>query len=663
MHSFRCNLLSEIIHLHGIHNFLSLYLAYTKNAGFSLRLNMIKKISISIISVFVLTNLIWAQQFVPCATDELYTEQTQQNPELKIAEQKANEYVRSQLNSFTKKGNGIIYIPVVFHIIHDDSLQNISQAQIMNQLRILNQDYRKLAGTPGFSTEAVASDVQVEFRLAQYDPNGNKSDGIIRIRNAATNNANDATVKPLSYWDSNKYLNIWVVKTINLSNTPLTGTVLGYAQFPWTRNSKPTTDGIVLRADQVGVVGIGQGSQGGRTLTHEVGHWLGLYHTFQDGCAGGTTNNCASQGDQVCDTPPVAEANYGCKAATANSCSNDVPDLPDQIKNYMDYSDGTCMNLFTVGQKSRIYAMLASFRNTIYGNNINNVAYAGINSADGTYLPLTNASIKAPYAMYFEGNSFTTDGWKINNFNNPNNGWQQNNAISFSGTSCMYMRNFNNDRVLFNGRDGFQSPEIELRTTGSPFLEFRYAYAQRSTASIDSLLVFISNDFGMTETRIFAQRGTSLATVANTTATEFIPLLLTDFRKVSINLSLYQQYNHARFRFEFVNRRGNNIFIDNFTITNGATGIGEQAKKELSFEVYPNPMEDQSTITFNLKHTSPVTITLKDMMGKTIYVMQELSLQAGQQSILIPKKNLSSGLYLIDFKSNETQFSHKLLVN
>lgn len=626
---------------------------------------MFNKIT-ALVCLFFSLNISFAQQVIPCATDELHVQQTLIDPLAKTREEQANILLRNQVNSFTKKANGIIYIPVVFHVIHNaakDSQENISQFQIMDQIRILNEDFRRKENTAGFSSNAASTDMKIEFRLAQYDPNGQKHDGINRINSTLTSDARD-NVKALSYWDSNKYLNVWVVKSINAGFSAGQGIVLGYAQFPWDRNSRSTTDGIVVRADQIGTVGFSQANQGGRTLTHEVGHWLGLYHTFQGGCIGGTSSNCNVQGDQVCDTPPVSASSSGC-ATNQNSCNNDIPDLPDMVANYMDYSDGTCMNTYTVGQKNRAYSALLNYRNTIYGGGTNNIAYAGID-ASGNYLPVPASPFKFPTVMGFEGSSFANSGWKLNNFGNPSNGWQQNTSISYNGSSCMYMRNWANGDIKMNlartnTRDGFESPKFDLSPNAVPFVEFQYAYAQRNSSSNDSLILYISNDFGMTEQRVFAKLGTDLAT-APATANEFFPTK-DQWKKVSIDLSAYKTFTHARFRFELVNRRGNNIYIDDFTLTNWPTGIEENAKQQLNFNVFPNPMKETTTLSFELKTASKVVVKLIDITGKELSTIENAQLPAGKQELILPSTNIKPGMYFIHFETNETAFSHKLLVN
>jgi hypothetical protein len=455
-----------------------------------------------------------------------------------------------------------------------------------------------------------------------------------------------------------------VVKTINSSWVPAGGTILGYAQFPWMQSAQPKTDGVIVRSDQIGVIGTGQVSQGGRTLTHEIGHWLGLYHTFQDGCDGATSSDCMFGGDQVCDTPPVASSSSGCNVGQ-NSCSNDSPDLPDMVRNYMDYSDGSCLNTFTNGQKSRMLSSLANYRNTIYTNGSNNVSYAGIDPATGNYTAVAASQIKAPIIMDFEGNTFNDNGWKLNNFNNPSpaNGWKQNNTVAFSGTSSLYMRNFANTNTLVNTRDGFQSPEIDVTTVGAPTVEFYYSYAQRSTANTDSLILYISNDFGMTEHRIFGERGLDLSTAGWIYTTEYEPSGPGQWKKASIYLGGFTTFTHARFRFEFVNRRGNNVFVDYFTVRNGSTGVEDAAKEAVNFSLFPNPMNDEATLSYELKENSSVRISLYDITGREIKNLENSTLHSGKQELKINRSLLQPGMYFIRFEAGETTFSHKMLVN
>lgn len=241
-------------------------------------------------------------------------------------------------------------IPVVVHVVHDGGTNNISDAQIQSQIDVLNEDFRKIIGTNGYGNGV---DTEIEFCLAKKDPQGKCTNGIVRIKSPLSNHQTHqrSQLKLLSYWDNLRYLNIYVVKNINNGS----GT-LGYSSFP---GGPPDEDGIVVRHDYFGKTGTASTTLG-RTTTHEVGHWFGLYHTFNGGCGADT---CAD-GDYVCDTPPAANPNFGCP--TINSCSIDVPNVNDQIQNYLDYSNDNCKNMFTNGQMQRMQATLASFRIDIW---------------------------------------------------------------------------------------------------------------------------------------------------------------------------------------------------------------------------------------------------------------------------------------------------------
>jgi PKD repeat protein len=258
----------------------------------------------------------------------------------------------------TKKATRII--PVVFHVIHSYGSENISKAQIEDQIRIINEDFQHRnadASKTRNQFRARAADFDIEFKLARKAPDGSCTEGITRTydpinmvddRDSRAEEAKGA-VPP---WDRSKYLNIWVVKEILSSSE---GTILGYAQFP---GRGASTDGIVMIHNRVGTIGTANVGDKGRTLTHEIGHWLGLYHTFQGGCF---------QGDGVSDTPPVDEPSYGCTASqNPNTCSNDSE--VDMVENYMDYADGGCMNAFTNGQLARVDGFLNSSSNR--GTNI-----------------------------------------------------------------------------------------------------------------------------------------------------------------------------------------------------------------------------------------------------------------------------------------------------
>ena len=293
-----------------------------------------------------------SQVIQPCASDEYLADQIANNSQRANLQAESDAEIDRliKLQDFSKE-SVLHRIPVVVHIMYHNQSANISDAQILSALAILNQDFRRHnPDTANLRSifHSVAADVEIEFELAMIDPNGNCTSGITRTQTPLSTTANN-NVKSLIGWDNTKYLNIWVVANIDRGQAANT-VILGYSAFPY-YNIPLTQDGIVIRHDKLGNMGSAVGTRH-RTLTHEVGHYVNLYHTFQSGCTGG--DNCY-------DTPPVATSSSGCnKALPQNTCHNDNPDLPDMLENYMDYSSDNCMNTFTLNQKSRAKAVLTS---------------------------------------------------------------------------------------------------------------------------------------------------------------------------------------------------------------------------------------------------------------------------------------------------------------
>lgn len=303
------------------------------------------------------------------------------------------EFISSVNFDEPHRTEGVIYtIPVVVHIIYDSPSDNISDKQVRDAIIGLNEDYRRLnADTANTRSifQGVAADCEIEFQLAKLDPQGNCTTAITRTESALSVGASN-NVKGLISWPNRKYLNVWVVNSINLSSSG-TGTVLGYAYKP-NPGQSTTYDGIVIRHDRMGRIGTGVSM--GRTLTHEAGHYLGLDHPFKGGCFSG--DNCA-------DTPPVLEASYGCNT-NANTCSNDNPNKLDMIENYMDYADDNCMNLFTDDQRAIMRSNLANVSRRGYLINASNTQTTGI--SPGMALPCApQANFDASQTVICNGTS------------------------------------------------------------------------------------------------------------------------------------------------------------------------------------------------------------------------------------------------------------------
>jgi len=254
----------------------------------------------------------------------------------------------------------LVTIPVVVHVVFNNDLQNISDAQVQSQIDTLNRDYRATntdkANVPAVWS-AMPSDTHIQFALATTDPYGNPTNGITRtqtdVRSFTTNDLVKASVSGgADPWPSDRFLNIWVCK--------LGGGLLGYAQFP---GGPAATDGVVILFSAFGTMGTATAPYNlGRTTTHEVGHWLNLIHIWGDRL------DCSGT-DLVDDTPPQQAPNYGKPVFPRISCSNGPNG--DMFMDYMDYVDDDTMIMFTPGQVERMVATLdgprASFTNSEVG--------------------------------------------------------------------------------------------------------------------------------------------------------------------------------------------------------------------------------------------------------------------------------------------------------
>lgn len=234
-------------------------------------------------------------------------------------------------------------IPVVVHVIMNPAGQgNLSAALVQSQITVLNEDYRAIAGTPGGG----GTDARIEFYLATLDPNGQPTTGITYSTNYTWFNDGGSYWTTLA-WDTHRYLNIY---------TNSAGGALGYVpNLPQVGGLVGTTaDRVVIAWDAFGRPALGGAQYGqGRSATHEVGHYLGLYHPFDGGCG---TSSCYTTGDLICDTNAEASARYGCPT-TAVSCGT-----PDPVHNYLDYTDDSCMTGFTPEQVRRMRCTLQSYR-------------------------------------------------------------------------------------------------------------------------------------------------------------------------------------------------------------------------------------------------------------------------------------------------------------
>jgi PKD repeat protein len=703
--------------------------------------------------------------FRKCYTIESMKNDFKEHPEL---ESKYNQF-QTKLKEYTDQNLGSQraakrIIPVVFHVVHEGGSENISKAQILDQIQRLNKDYALTNGD--FSQvpschAAVAANCEVEFRLATKDPQGNCTDGIVRVYSSKTNNAsNQSGIKTVSHWDSFRYLNVWVVKSIGALDG-VGGEVLGYAQFP--AGGLLSTDGLVIRHDCIGSIGTAAGGafgpRLGRTMTHEAGHWLGLRHIWGDA-------DCGSDG--VEDTPSAYGPNYGI-------CYSDFPYIPlivsggdtatcntnydcgEMFENYMDYSDDACMAMFTQGQKAVMNGVFANFRSYMVSEE--NLAFTGVRDEDianpitcapmaesaittactGSFNSCTTpnmvcagGSIRFDESIYnttnftqqwsFEGGTpssssaptplinYSTPGiydysltasnsagsnsinydnkirvyanaaeqqpndgsfywedynepqdfasWIVFNPDNRINKWEWAEFKAYGGTSGLRMRNYNN---VDNEADRIVSPAYTLVGIPSPAMSFRVAAAERGGEPADMLSVYYSINCGQNWKLIKSWSGSNLITSGLFTS-EFVPSSTNQFENFAASLSLAANKENVRIMFEFkAGAEGsNNLYIDDLRIGT-SLGVNDVAES-ISLNIYPNPTQGLTNLSFTLDKPSSLSIQVFDMLGKLALAPFASKVSDGNQNISVDMSQLSKGMYTlrleVDGKVVNRKISH-----
>jgi len=282
-----------------------------------------------------------------CGHDHTIAQEIAEDPTFaeRLEAWKRESHRLAQLPHTNRDAIEVYTIPVVVHVVYNTPGQNISLAQVQSQIDVLNEDFRRLnadtANTPAVF-QPLAADVGIEFCLATIDPDGNQTDGITRTQTTNNSFNGNHQIKYASSggkdgWPRADYLNIWV--------GPLAGGLLGYATFPTVGDI--TRDGVVVGTEFFGRIGdLNPSFDLGRTLTHEVGHWLGLFHPWA---------NCAGD-DGIPDTPQQQGPNFGCPTFPQPSCNNGAQG-GDMFMNFMDYSDDVCFNMFTVDQTNVMRAL------------------------------------------------------------------------------------------------------------------------------------------------------------------------------------------------------------------------------------------------------------------------------------------------------------------
>jgi hypothetical protein len=306
-----------------------------------------------------------------------HLEQNGQHAAVKEIQEEAYAFAR---NNGLQKTAPLYQIPVVVHIVYMSPSENLPDSLIQQQIQVLNADFRRTNADTSLTRSEflpVAADAGIEFFLATLDPQGNPTTGITRtagqpsglfpIYDPFSDNVKKTALGGKDPWPTSRYLNVWVCNLLSGFG------VLGYAYPPagtppnWPANSAPidsNVQGVVIHYPVFGpknpsATGALTAVNRGRTLTHEVGHFLGLRHIWGDG-------GCAED-DGLNDTPPSdSDAGQICDLSKNTCPPLTGPDLPDQIENYMDYAADSCMNMFSQEQVAAMHYILENYRKPLY---------------------------------------------------------------------------------------------------------------------------------------------------------------------------------------------------------------------------------------------------------------------------------------------------------
>ena len=690
-----------------------------------------------VLGLLVCGSAVKAQDLQRCYMDEIHAERMANDPLYKQAfeETQANfAAIQAQLQ-FAKQSStdsALYYIPTVVHIFHDGGAGNIDIAQIYDGMRILNEDYRKMNADTGSVQSVhkpVHTDTQIEFRLARLDPDGNCTSGIVYHRTPmADENYPPNCTKALSSWDNDMYMNIYLV--------PSLGGLLGYSAFPAT-NQTELEDGNFMLSGSFGSIGSAVNNVPyhlGRTTTHEVGHYLNVFHTFQGGCSG--------SGDGCPDTPPTASSTFGCPNPFT-SCGGTITI---QTENFMDYGNDPCLLMFSEDQKNlRMFPALndAQTRGQLvtqanyiatgildpvspcapqpdylvstdvicagqtitytdnhyngsatsrlwefpggspgtstdsivtvtyntpgnYGFKLSVTNALGTNLTDyqNTIVVTSSTGIPADqWAVGFEnaseiGNEVQWLGWELGN------NFERVTSASAEGNASMRVNGFAKQNDYQYTQNDYQKeylylPAVDLTTQGASELRFSHAYAAQSNFNDSELRVQVSNNCGTSWQTRLTLSGNSLQTASNTTST-FTPNA-SQWNENTINLSAFSSSDDLRIRLQFTaDRRGNNLYVDDFYLVDQTIGIDESP--ELSLNAFPNPANNQITLVNGALDSKGLEIRLTDLSGREALVQKENEWLAGEEVQLHLPSGLAAGIYVLRVVSEQGSWTRKWII-
>ena len=635
-------------------------------------------------------------QIRTCSAPEVLENLLKSNPEI---QERMND-VERQTQAFVQRNASIsertvINIPVVVHVVYNAAAENISDAQVQSQIDVLNKDFRKLnaeAASIPSTFFNLAADVEINFCLATVTPTGRATNGIDRYRTSKTSwTSNDDMKRTLKdgvvAWDATRYLNIWVC---NLGSGSL-----GYSSFP---GAPLSTDGVVIDYRYFGTMNTRAPFHLGRTTTHEVGHWLNLFHIWGD-------TRCGD--DHVGDTPLHHGANYGCPVSPAynSTCGNNIVEM---TMNFMDYTNDACMAMFSNGQKARMRALFVQggARYSFVESNLcgavvthlvctipTNISLLNVDesSAKITWSRLENAR---SYALEYKANdasnwiavnNIAVNTFTLINLNSTTNYNVRVKTVCSTGGESEFSSIFNfttNTKVVLPPVCSDNFEPNNTWTTAQPINTNRpekafigvagdrdwYSFKADAGTSCSILLSNLPADYDI---KLYDSKLRLLKSSENMgTANESLSYTATKTDAFIVVVYGYNGVFDATNCYSLaINTTASSV---NGVQKSDVNMIGHQSAIENRFQngldtegglkVFPNPTSDDVAIQINPESESNATITLTNLSGQT--VMTETRWVSKTANIV--KLDLSlvpSGLYFVTVRQGAQLWTKKLIKN
>lgn len=604
------------------------------------------------------------------------------------------EKARKSLENFTQRfasqhknqrtTGTALTIPVVFHVVHDNGEENIADAQIIEAVKQINEDFS--AQNPEISDvvpafQNIVADAGIQFELAKKDPNGNPTTGITRTQSSLTTNGGNIALKELIRWPRNMYLNIWIVRSSDGRNGS------GFAYYPAsTEGEYEVYDGVVASHWAVGRTGTAVWTHY-KLLTHEIGHWANLKHTWGDQTSNGMRRGC-NYDDGVNDTPNTT-GTTGCDL-TQESCSS-----LDNTQNYMDYSN--CPNMFTEGQKTR---MLAALNSSVAGrNNLWSAANieATLGSGGGSTAPTaafttSNTNIGIGQSVVFtdqSSNNPTAWAWTFEG-GSPASSNAQNPSITYNtaGTYTVSLTATNADGSGTLAKTGYivvsdgngisyctasaettsehitrvQIGNIDNTSGSSGYTDYTSMSASISAGSSANITVNASRSWGKSKLSIWVDWNQDGDFDDNGEVT-------TDIGRQPYNLTLNAPANattgstRMRIRLSYGTAlstpcgAGATGEVEDYSISvNGANGP-QNGASFVHATVYPNPSpEGKFNVVIPARNNAQNTIKVFNMQGKLVK-----TINTGNRLAQINMQGLPKGLYQVQINNGQKIYHQKII--